>query len=193
MKKQKLTLSAIALCLALCIVTVLLCDLVLPGTEAQVYDSLIRLHVLANSDSDEDQAIKLKVRDAILAAEVFGNAEDIGAAEAQSLAAAESALDIANAVLAAEGADYRASLTYGEESYPTRQYGDISLPAGTYKSLRIVLGAGEGQNWWCVLFPPLCMGSAELNASGMESGALRVFKRGNTRYKFKFKLLEMFS
>lgn len=196
MNKQKLTLRATCLCLALCLLTVLVCDLVLPGAESRVYDSFIRLHILANSDSAADQALKLKVRDAILAAEVFGTAKDIAAAESESLAAAKTAVDIANSVLKEAGVTYKASLVYGKERYPTRQYGDIVLPAGTYKSLRIVLGDGDGQNWWCVLFPPLCVGGAKkdtLSASGMESGALRVFETGNTRYRFKFKLLEMFS
>lgn len=186
MKENRITFRAAVLCLALCLLTVLVCDLVLPGEEAQVYDSLIRLHILANSDSTSDQALKLKVRDAILAAEVFGNAETVEEAEAQSLAAAEKGVEIANAVLAAEGAPYRATLRYGVEDYPTRQYGDLTLPAGKYRSLRIVLGKGEGQNWWCVLFPPLCTGAAE----SLTVGGGRVFKTENTRYKFKFKILE---
>ncbi len=194
MKSKRITLKAFVLCLALCLVTICLCDLVLIGDEVQVYDSLIRLHILANSDSDADQAIKLKVRDAILAAEVFGTADSVTHAEAQSLAAANRAVEVANRVLAEEGVSYRASLRYGKEAYPTRNYGDISLPAGTYRSLRIVLGAGEGQNWWCVLFPPLCQGGAAkdgLTATGLDNGAVRVFDNDKPRYKFKFRLLEL--
>lgn len=191
MKENRITLKAVTLCLALCLFTVALCDMVLPGEEVQVYDSLIRLHILANSDSAEDQAIKLKVRDAILAAEVFGSAETVAEAEVQSLAAAEKGVAVANAVLEAEGVPYRASLKYGTERYPTRQYGQLTLPAGTYRSLRIVLGEGEGQNWWCVLFPPLCTGAADsLTAINDGNGTASFFKTGNTRYKLKLKIFE---
>ncbi len=194
MTKNKLTLKSVCLCLALCLVLVLFCDLVLIGDEAQVYDSLIRLHILANSNSNADQAVKLKVRDAILEAGVFEGAQSLKDAEAKSLAAAKQAVAVANRVLAEEGMPYRASLRYGVEQYPSRNYGEISLPAGSYRSLRIVLGTGEGENWWCVLFPPLCGGSAAaegLSAAGLGDGSVRVFKNSAPRYKFKFKLLEL--
>ena len=194
MTKNTISLKSVCLCLTLCLVLVLFCDLVLIGDEAKVYDSLIRLHILANSNSDLDQAVKLKVRDAILEEGVFDGAENIEAAEDKSLAAACQAVAVANRVLEAEGMPYRASLCYGTEQYPTRNYGDISLPAGTYRSLRIVLGEGEGNNWWCVLFPPLCSGSATaegLSAAGLSDGSVRVFKNSAPRYRFKFKLLEL--
>ncbi|MBQ4648254.1 MAG: stage II sporulation protein R [Clostridia bacterium] len=191
MKKQKITLKAVALCLALCLLTLVVCDLVLIGTEGQVYDKLIRLHIIANSDSEADQAVKLKIRDEILKAELFGNAETIEAAENLSLAAAESAVELANRVLEDQGFSYRATLCYGVEHYPTREYGETTLPAGNYKSLRIVLGEGEGQNWWCVLFPPMCTGAADsLSIAWDGDGSHRVFKTDAKRYKFKFKLLE---
>lgn len=178
--------------MTLCLVTTLVCDLLLPGREKEIYNSVIRLHILANSDSDYDQGLKLKVRDAILEAGVFGDAADVESAEAMTEDAAEEALAVANAVLKAEGAPYVASLAYGVESYPTREYGDISLPAGKYKSLRILLGKGEGNNWWCVLFPPLCINSArgsDLAAAGL-GGETRVFEKKNSAYRFRFKLLE---
>lgn len=194
--KKRYGFKAVALCLGLCLLTVAVCDILLPGGEREVYDSVIRLHILANSDSDYDQGIKLKVRDAILAAEVFGTAEDTADAEAMTNAAAEEALAIANAVLKEENAPYSASIAYGTESYPTREYGDISLPAGKYKSLRILLGDADGQNWWCVLFPPLCINSAkstDLSVSGLGKET-KVFEKKNSVYKFRFKLLEwMFS
>lgn len=195
MKNNKITLRATALCLALCLAVVCLCDLVLPGGEVKVYENLIRLHILAASDSDYDQALKLKVRDAILAAGVFEAAEDADGAEAMTAEAEQAALDIANRVLYEEGAPYGARIEYGLEVYPTREYEGIRLPAGEYRSLRIVLGEGEGQNWWCVLFPPLCLGAAgdSLTAAGLTEGQTRVFKTGKTRYRLRFKLLELFS
>ncbi|MBQ3195052.1 MAG: stage II sporulation protein R [Clostridia bacterium] len=187
MNTKKLGLKSLTLCLVLCIAAVCFCDLVLIGKEAQVYDSLIRLHVIANSDSSPDQAVKLKVRDAILEAQIFGQAQSLKEAEMLSVSAASKAVAVANAVLEAEGMPYRASLRYGKEQYPTRNYGEIQLPAGTYRSLRIVLGEGEGKNWWCVLFPPLCNGGA----LSLDNSAARVFKTESPRYRFKFRLLEL--
>lgn len=196
MKNDRITLRAAALCLALCIAVVCLCDLVLPGGEGKVYENLIRLHVLAASDSEYDQKLKLKVRDAILAAGIFSAAEDADGAEAMTLEAETKALAVARDVLAREGAPYGARIEYGIESYPTREYEGLRLPAGEYKSLRIVLGDGEGQNWWCVLFPPLCLGAAaedDLTAAGLNESETRVFRTGKTRYRLRFKLLELFS
>ncbi len=188
MKKQ-ITLKRLALCLSLCLLTVLFCDLFLPGEEGEVYDSLVRLHILANSDGETDQAVKLKVRDAILKAGVFEGADSLGEAVESIEQAAQQAVETANAVLAAEGVPYRASYAFGREDYPTRVYGDLRLPEGEYLSLRIALGEGEGQNWWCVLFPPLCLGSA--SKLYLKDG--QVFDAKTKRYSFRFKLLELFS
>ena len=116
-------------------------------------DSLVRLHVIAASDSAADQAEKLRVRDAVLSY------------LAPKLEAAESISD-ARAILRAEQAGIRkaarsvtrqnVTVTFTREHYPTRDYGSFALPAGTYPSLRVILGSGQGHNWWCVVFPPLC-------------------------------------
>lgn len=119
---------------------------------------LIRLHVLANSDSDEDQALKRAVRDAVIAA------LEPTLAQAESLEEAEGAIrgqlglmeKTAAAVLRSHGKDHAVRAEFGRFQFPTRQYGSVLLPAGEYSALRVVLGEGAGQNWWCVLFPPLC-------------------------------------
>lgn len=191
--KKAISPKKTAICLVLCIALMCFCDLVLPSGEGRIYDNVIRLHILANSDSAADQTLKLKVRDAILEAEVFSAAEDMDSALEQAEAAAKRAVEIANEVLAQEGADYGATFVFGEESYPTRSYGDISLPSGRYKSLRIVLGDGGGRNWWCVLFPPLCIGTAtsdDLAATGLDENETKVFATGKTRYKLRFWLIE---
>ncbi len=174
-----MNLKKTALCFALSLALIVFCDLVLPQGESAVYDSVIRLHILANSDSDFDQETKLAVRDAILAAEVFEGEDDVS----EALSMAET---VANAELAKRGVSYGASCVFGRESYPTRIYEGVKLPAGTYLSVRVVLGEGNGQNWWCVLFPPLCLGAAEkpLTHSGGE-----VFTEN--RYVFRFWLLEL--
>ena len=121
-------------------------------------DQLIRFHVLANSDSEQDQAMKRAVRDAIL--------EEVSPqlAVSQSLDESRRILkkvrpnmeDIGRSVVIAWGKDYSVTTEYGHFSFPTKSYGSLVLPAGDYESLRVVIGEGQGSNWWCVLFPPLC-------------------------------------
>lgn len=178
-----------ALCLLLCLTLVTACSLALPQGEAAVYNSVIRLHVLANSNSATDQALKLCVRDAILKAGCFDADKDISTAAAGISKGAEKAVSAANKVLAEAGVDYRATCCWGREQYPTRVYGQVRLPAGSYLSLRIVLGKGEGENWWCVLFPPLCLGAA---GDFVNSKDGQVFSTKSKKYSLRFKLLELF-
>ena len=123
--------------------------------QRQLAEKLVRLHVVANSDSPSDQAIKLRVRDAVLAAAepVLGSADD----PEQALAAELPALECAAAeMLRALGREESVSVTLQNERFPTRDYETFSLPAGIYRTLRVTIGAGEGHNWWCVVFPTLC-------------------------------------
>ena len=123
--------------------------------QRQLAEKLVRLHVVANSDSPSDQAIKLRVRDAVLAAAepVLGSADD----PEQALAAELPALECAAAeMLRALGREESVSVTLQNERFPTRDYETFSLPAGVYRTLRVTIGAGEGHNWWCVVFPTLC-------------------------------------
>ena len=146
---------------------VTLCFLLLSGVWAEgrqtsIAGSLVRLHVLAVSDAPEEQAVKLRVRDAVLsllAPKLAGvqNADEAGEVLADSLPLIRAAAE-----QAAEGRPVRVSL--GEERYPTRDYAGFSLPAGRYRSLRVVLGEGQGHNWWCVVFPPVCLSAAEKEA-----------------------------
>ncbi len=167
-------------------------------SEAEIYSSTIRLHVLANSDSEQDQMLKLKVRDALL--------EEIAEYNAQSKAEAllkmeenkDNLIKIAEDVLEKEGCDREVSIEIGSESYPTRYYEDFALPAGKYTSVRVLIGEGEGQNWWCVLYPPLCTSVAvELDEEYIDVGLTKdqynLITQANSEYKIKFKLLEMAS
>ena len=122
---------------------------------------LIRLHVVANSDSEQDQNIKLRVRDAIVDSLSQGMADiaDVQAAKKylrENLSKIES---VANTALEAAGVDSRAVVTLCKETFDTRKYDTFTLPAGVYESLRVVIGEGQGKNWWCVAFPSLCMGA----------------------------------
>ena len=128
--------------------------------EAQdVYGSVFRLHVIANSDSAEDQAVKLRVRDAVLAYERTRMADASTAEEARQRMMEDGAglLATVEQTLRTAGMEYGAYLETGIFPFPERVYGDAVYPAGDYSALRIVLGAGKGQNWWCVMFPPLCI------------------------------------
>lgn len=121
-------------------------------------NNLIRLHVIANSDSPEDQTLKRDVRDAVLSY-VQSELKDSESIE-QTRSMIEKNIDritsIAKETILNHGSNYGARTTLGSYPFPTKTYGDIALPAGDYQALRIVLGNGEGANWWCVLFPPLC-------------------------------------
>ena len=172
-------------------------DLAIPAKEADIYDTVIRLHILARSDDEEDQTVKLLVRDAILAecGNLFSETETTEEAFAQLDEAAGRMEEIANRVLAEQGVPYRAKAVFGDERYPTREYDGAVFPAGEYRSLRILLGEGEGQNWWCCPFPPLCMSAASaedsLDAVGLDTSSGKVFTRKT--YRFRLKLLEWFS
>lgn len=123
----------------------------------------LRLHVIANSDSPADQRVKLAVRDQILAehGEDFRACKNKAAAEEAARREAEALRETADAVLRAEGVSYRATVEVTEAAFPDKQYEGLVYPAGDYDAVRVVLGEGAGANWWCVMFPPLCLLSDE--------------------------------
>ena len=130
--------------------------------QTQLSDSLIRLHVIANSDSHQDQSDKLAVRDAILTlAEEWG--EQAGSVEEMEELLSSHLDELAQAgeqVLRERGCMYHVTASVTDCYFPTKSYEGFALPAGTYTALRLVIGAGEGENWWCVAFPPLCVGAS---------------------------------
>ena len=170
--------------------------------EEEIYDTVVRLHVLANSDTEEDQALKLKVRDAVLEA---------SAPLVKGCTSQEEAIEMLSAhipdleaaaltVIEAEGYNYPVTVLLGEEDYPTRTYESCAFPAGTYVSLRVCIGEAEGQNWWCCLFPPLCLSAATAKSDNEDAfiqvGLTKdqygiITETGKTKYKVHFKLLEV--
>ena len=154
---KKMTWYAIALLVCTLIVSVLPVH-----GEEEIYDHVIRLHVIAASDRREDQDLKLAVRDAILSvySPVLSEAAGIEEADGKIATLCGDVERTAAEVVKDAGYTYTVKVEYGEEEYPTREYGDYRFPAGRYRSLRVVIGEGEGQNWWCVLFPPLCLDMA---------------------------------
>ncbi len=132
-----------------------------------ITQTVFRLHILANSDSEEDQSLKLKVRDAVLEenSDIF---EDCKSAEEAAAAAREHIDEIkssAEKVLAENGAGYGAECSIAKMRFDDRVYGDMTMPAGEYLALRVTLGDAEGKNWWCVMFPPLCLPAVSWEAA----------------------------
>lgn len=133
------------------------------ATGAEIKNNTLRLHIIANSDSEFDQELKLKVRDKVLeyTGELF--AEVSGKTEAEKLAkhSFDEIKKIAQEVIAENGADYAVSVEITDMWFETRTYDEFTLPAGDYRAVRIIIGAGEGHNWWCVMYPPLCIPGAK--------------------------------
>ena len=179
----------IALLLALCFTQ--LARTWAGAASSRVSEGLVRLHVIAASGDATEQAIKLDVRDAVLSylEPKLASAADIAGAEA--LIEANLGGIAAAAESAAQGREV--NVTLGEEYYPTREYDTFSLPAGRYQSLRVTLGEGAGHNWWCVVFPPLCLTAAESEAAFEElDGETRaIISSDGGGVQFKFRLLEL--
>ena len=167
--------------------------------QRELAGSVIRFHVVANSDSAEDQKLKLAVRDRVLARVEELYPQDATLAQAQ--AALEGNLNLLAAagreVVEEQGYDYPVAASLEERWFPTREYEGFALPAGNYTALRLTIGEGKGQNWWCVAFPPLCLGAAsetvdqalEAGHFTLDQGALVTGDGGG--YVLKFKAMEL--
>ena len=160
------------------------------GRQNELSGKLLRLHVIAHSDDAEEQALKLRVRDAVLEylSPLLADAADRDAARAILEGELENVRAAAES--ASEGRTVR--VTLGQERYPLRQYEGFTLPAGIYESLRVVLGEGEGQNWWCIVFPPLCIeavtGDRLQSVMGREDYGIVTEEEG---YILRFRILEL--
>ena len=171
-----------------------------------IADSVFRLHVIANSDSEEDQALKYKVRDALieymnsLCANISSKEDAINISKAHT----QDFKAIAESVISENGYSYPVNVEIGNFSFPTKIYGDVSLPSGMYDALRVKIGSASGQNWWCVMFPPLCFVDVSSGIVPDESKNTLKDSMNNEDYNlitssdedsdmhFKFKLVELF-
>lgn len=193
----------------------------LPSCEdLSVYDEVIRLHILANSNSEADQELKIFVRDKILSeiGEIVDGAKTKEEAEAAIAASLGAISDIASSAVTEYGSDAPVSVTLSEERYPRKSYGTVVLPSGTYTSLRVMIGEAEGANWWCVLFPDICTSpalkktdgnnthtasSSEVDISETEEKFVEagftpsqyklITDTKSTRYVIKFRIVEIFN
>ena len=176
------------------------------AVSANLSNAVFRLHVIANSDTDEDQALKLKVRDSLLnyMNELCSNCST--KEEAISIANAHKTdfQKIAEQTISNNGYNYSVKININNFYFPTKNYGDISLPAGTYDALRVEIGKAEGQNWWCVMFPSLCFidistgivddeAKENLEENLEEESYTIISETQKSNIKFKFKLIEFFA
>lgn len=172
-------------------------------SDMEIYDNVIRLHVLANSDSEIDQEVKLIVRDGVLekTRELLCGISDREEAEKLITENIPEFEAEAESILRENGFFYSAKVTLSKEKYPTRNYGGFSLPSGEYTSLRILLGEADGQNWWCVLFPSLCtplgktaeISESELTEAGLTPSQVKIITGKSNEVKIKFRIIELIS
>ena len=196
----------LTLMLLLMIYTIICAFSYVQAVSTDISDSVFRLHVLANSNSDEDQALKYKVRDNLLkymnglCSNCASKEEAIEIVTEHQDEFKQVALD----TIHAEGYSYNVKINIGNFEFPTKQYGDISLPAGYYDALRVEIGEAKGRNWWCVMFPSLCFidvssgivpeeSKEELQNVLSDEEYSLISDSSNSSIKFKFKLLELFA
>ncbi len=161
----------------------------------EVRENVLRLHVIANSDSESDQQLKLRVRDAVLTrgSEIFDGSVTAETAKERIVPRISELEKTANEVIRKSGCKYTAKIIVGKEYFETRAYGDMTMPAGVYTAVRVIIGEGDGKNWWCVMFPPLCLPAAQQNAeidACLDGGAVKVVK-GGEKYEVRFKAVEI--
>ena len=170
-----------------------------------IANSVFRLHVIANSDSEEDQNLKLKVRDELLSYMNIISKDSKTKEEAMKIADEhkEEFIQIAERTIKENGYDYTVNIQIGKVDFPTKYYGDISLPAGEYDALKVQIGEAKGKNWWCVMFPPLCFvdvstgivpdnSKQELKQSLNDEEYDLISKTDENEIAFKFKIVELF-
>lgn len=198
-KRERKTLRMVELALLLGAAVFLLSGIWALNTQRDLADRVVRLHVLANSDTEEDQALKLLVRDAVLerTTEILEQSEDRESAEALLRESLPELEVLAEETVRANGYDYAVTAELEDTSFPTKEYDGFALPAGEYLALRILIGEGAGQNWWCVVFPPLCLSATtedftdSAQTAGMTEEEVALITQESEGYVVRFKIIEL--
>lgn len=203
-KEKYILLSSVVSGFAITFVCAYILAFTANAAQAGIGEKVLRFHILANSNTEEDQALKLALRDALFERySGLSEAEEAGEAISYLSERLADIEEFSESFILEQGYDYGVCAAIVKESFPTRAYGDLSFPAGNYAALRITIGSGEGDNFWCVMFPPLCFidvargeitdesKAALKKALGAEEYAL-ISKNGYD-VKLKFKLLEIIS
>lgn len=163
-------------------------------TSEKVQEDVFRLHILANSDSEKDQSVKLKVRDYILEnCSVFDNCKTVDEAISAAKENINEIESLANECLKEQGSRYSARVSVEKEYFSTRVYDSITLPAGYYQALKIVIGTGNGHNWWCIVFPSVCLSACTEDdmAAYLDEDEVSLIENKNG-YAVKFKAIEIY-
>ena len=192
MKRNRNLLRAIGCAAVVCFV---MGGVVSAARQEELAQSVLRLHIVANSDSKTDQEVKLRVRDALLEkyADAFSTVGDSRVGEGYMKGKLGEIEALANRVLAESGGGEAARASITEAYFPTREYDGFTLPPGRYRALRIEIGRAEGQNWWCVLFPPLCMSAAEADGQpGLTAGEIATITTDAEVIRLKFLSVELY-
>ncbi len=191
-KKLKIAVRSVVCAL---IITVIISMLPFQAACKEIQSDVFRLHILANSDSNEDQRLKLTVRDGVLeyTEHIFKNA----ASKDEAISAAGENLQLianrAKSIVEENGYDYDVSVMITDEFFTTRTYGDVTMPSGTYPALRIIIGEGKGHNWWCVMYPSLCVGaSADYSALRKNTSESEYMVMTAEKREYKFKIVEYY-
>lgn len=203
MKKNILTVFIV---LFLLFIFIIICaDSYVSAVSSDISSSVFRLHVIANSDSDEDQNLKYIVRDRIL--DYMNSLVDTNISSKEETMKIvsenlENFKSIAQDTVYENGYDYEVNVEIGNFTFPTKTYGDIALPAGYYDALRVTIGNAEGKNWWCVMFPPLCFvdvssgvvpeDSKETLEESLSDEEYELISGSSTEFEVKFKFVEFF-
>lgn len=207
--KQKHTIKRYAVLILLCYLVFVVIDFSIHTTSAQeitegISEKIIRLHVLANSDDEADQVLKLKVKDEVVKrfGNVFASAKDKVDAEELIKENFDNIREVALEVIEEEGYDYDVHVYLADSMFPTKVYKDLTFPAGMYEALRIDIGAAEGKNWWCVMYPPLCFVDQTYSVVPDDSKIQlekllttkeyeSLYTEPSTKITFRFKLVEI--
>jgi len=166
---------------------------------SNIEENMTRLHVIADSNTQEAQALKLKVRDSVLETAVKLTSGCENSAEANEVLKENLELinNTAQDTVLSNGYTWNVSTVLATEHYPIRDYDTFSLPSGDYSSLKVTIGSGQGENWWCVLFPPLCIAAAEgedlVKYTGLTDREWDVLRADEDGYEVRFLLLDLFS
>ncbi len=197
MKTKNKILTVELAVLAAFIITCVISTMSFASACDDIRNSVLRMHVVANSDSEEDQCLKLKVRDAVLEAgkEYFDNSESAAQAEEKLIPVKDELEKVAQKVVEENGYDYDVKVNIGNAYFPTKTYdGEVTLPAGEYEAVNVIIGSGQGHNWWCVMFPPMCLPAAESDTELDEVLSEREYEivKSNPKFEPRFKIVEWY-
>ncbi len=162
----------------------------------EIRDNTLRIHILANSNDTFDQELKLSVRDEVLLAcnNILQNSENKGESEEILIRNLEELKAVAKETITVNGYDYSVDCTLSYVDFPEKTYGNITLPRGNYEALQIIIGEGEGENWWCMIYPQLCVATAlsEENTEYYDNSQIKIITQPE-EFEIKFKILEIFN